>query len=239
MLHMKNMNRIDTSQIKNRVYEQCRGMIIEGHWLPGEKLPSESQLCEKLGVSRVSIRSALQSLEAQGLIETRRGEGSFVNHFNLSNQLDLLIPILSLDRTDVMDVLEYRIIMEPSIIRYVMERITPDDIKDLEQIYKEMEGSVGNIRKFASLDEKFHLKLIDVVSNKVIEKVYRILFEIFNSTWLEICEVLGVEDGLYYHFELIKAIKHNETSLATNLMFEHVERTHSRMSEYYAEKTKS
>jgi GntR family transcriptional repressor for pyruvate dehydrogenase complex len=214
-------------------------MIIEGHWLPGDKLPSESQLCEKLGVSRVSIRSALQSLEAQGLIETRRGEGSFVNHFNLSNQLDLLIPILSLDRTDIMDVLEYRIIMEPSIIRYVMERITPDDIKDLEQIYEKMEGSVGNIRKFASLDEQFHLKLIDVVSNKVIEKVYRILFEIFNSTWLEICEVLGVEDGLHYHFELIKAIKENDTNLATSLMFEHVERTHSRMTKYYSEKTRS
>jgi len=233
---MSKMSRIDTSQIKNQVYEQCRSMIIEGHWLPGEKLPSENQLCEQLGVSRVSIRSALQSLQAQGIIEIRRGEGSFVNHFNLSSQLDLLIPILTLDRTDIMDVLEYRIIMEPSIIRYVLERITPKDIKNLEDIYKKMESSVGDIRKFASLDEQFHLKLIDIISNKVIEKVYRILFEIFNSTWLEICEVLGVEDGLHYHFELIKAIKENNLSLATNLMYEHVERTHSRMSRYYSDK---
>ncbi|MBN2625111.1 MAG: FadR family transcriptional regulator [Spirochaetales bacterium] len=233
---MNRMNRINTSQIKNLVYEQCRNMIMEGHWLPGDKLPSENQLCEQLGVSRVSIRSALQSMEAQGLIEIRRGEGSFVNHFNLSNQLDLLIPILALDKKDVMEVLEYRIIMEPGIIPYVLERIKPGDIESLEKIYNKMEASVGDIRKFASLDEQFHLKLIDIISNKVIEKVYRILFEIFNSTWLEICEVLGVEDGLHYHHELIRAIRDKDVAQATILMHEHVERTHSRMSKYYSEK---
>ena len=183
-----------------------------------------------------SIRSALQSLQAQGFIEIKRGEGSFVNHFNLSNQLNLLLPILALDRTDIMEVLEYRIIMEPGIIPFVIERATPENINNLEDIYHKMEKSTNDIRKFAILDEQFHLQLIDIISNGVIQKVYTVLFEIFNSAWFEICEVLGVEDGLHYHIELIKAIRNKDVKLATSLMYEHVERTHSRMSSYYLSK---
>lgn len=211
-------------------------MITNGTWEPGSRLPSESQLCDQLGVSRVSVRSALQSLEAQRYIEIRRGEGSFVNHFNLSDQLDLLIPIIALDNTDIMDVLEYRIIMEPNILPYVIERASFEDLESLEKIHQQMKSSTGDIRKYASLDEQFHLRLIDIISNKIIQKVYSILFEIFNSAWFEVCEILGVEDGLYYHSELIEAIRKKDKSQAMKIMYEHVERTHSRMNSYYESK---
>ena len=233
---MGKLKKIDTSQIKNQVYESCKKMIVNGSWKPGTKLPSESQLCEELGVSRVSIRSALQALEARGFIDIRRGEGSFVNHFNLADHLKLLVPVFALERSDVMEVIEYRLIVEPNIMPLVIERASEEDIKSLEKIYKQMEESVDDIRKFATLDEQFHLRLVDIISNNVIQRIYTVLFEIFNSSWLEICEVLGVKDGLFYHLEMINAIRNRKIDEAVAIMYKHVERTHSRMIDYYKSK---
>ena len=234
---MAGLGKIDTSQIKNQVYDQCRNMIIQGKWPPGSKIPSENQLCEQLGVSRVSVRSALQSLSAQGFIEIRRGEGSFVNNYNLSEQLNLLMPLFALDKDDIMNVLEYRIIIEPNIMPLIVERITDEDLRKLESIYNEMKKYTEGCSEFAKLDEQFHFLLVDILSNKIVIKVYKVLFEIFNSAWLEIIETLGVQDGIYYHKLIIDALRERDADAAKALMHEHVQRTVTRMSDYFNGKT--
>lgn len=206
---------------------------MEGTWKAGEKLPSEHKLCDQLGVSRVSVRSALQSLEAQGFIETRRGEGSFVKPFSLTDQWERFMPLLALDGADVMAVLEFRLIIEPGIIAPVMEKINREDLDGLEALYRRMEESSGNIGEFARLDERFHLRLIEIMGNPIMERVYRVLLEVLNSAWQEICEVLGTRDGLTYHRAIIDAFRDKDQEKGRKLMAEHVERTISRMGRYY------
>ncbi len=211
-------------------------MILQGKWPPGSKLPSENQLCVQMGVSRVSVRSALQSLCAQGFIEIRRGEGSFVNNYSLSEQLNMLTPLFALDKDDIMDVLQYRIIIEPNIMPFIVDKITEEEINKLETIYEKMLKYSEGCKQFATLDEQFHFFLVDILSNKVIIKIYKILFEIFNSAWLEISETLGVKDGLHYHKLLIQALRDRNADSAKQLMHEHVQRTVTRMSENFEKK---
>ncbi len=231
---MKRLGKIDTAQIKNQVYEKIKSMIVQGTWEPGDKLPSESQLCDQLGVSRVSVRSALQSLEAQGYIEIRRGEGSFVKHFSLSDQLDLLVPIFALDKKDILDVLRYRMVTEPSLMPYVIENATEQDITGLEETFRKMEDSRDNMRKHAQLDEQFHYKLTEIVNNNVLSKIYRALFEIFNSAWNEICTILGPDAGMEYHAKLLEAIKNRDKDLAEAVMREHVVTTYQKIENHYS-----
>jgi GntR family transcriptional repressor for pyruvate dehydrogenase complex len=231
---MAELNKIDTSQIQNQVYDSCRSMIQDGTWGPGDKLPSENQLADQLGVSRVSVRSALQSLQAQGMIEIRRGEGSFVLPFNLSDQLARFMPHVILSEADILDVLEYRLVTEPEIVSLAMAKADSQDILDLEELFEQMENSLGDIKNFARLDELFHIRLAEIMGNKIIERIYRVLLEVMSSAWLEICEVLGVEDGLHYHRELILAIKAGDRVRGSSLMKEHVERTRVRMGEYFS-----
>ncbi len=230
---MTGLGKIETSQIKNQVYEQCRSMIILGKWAPGDRLPSESQLCEQMGVSRVSVRAALQSLAAQGFIEIKRGEGSFVKSYDLSAQLNLLMPFVVLDNCDVMDVLEYRLIIEPNIMPLVVEKAKEDDIKKLEELYNDMIEHTNDIRIFSSIDEKFHLHMIEILSNNIICNMYKMLFEIFHTTWFELTKILGSKDGIKYHKDIINAIKERNAVRAKDLMHEHVERTIERMREFY------
>ena len=230
---MARLGKIETSQIKTQVYEKCKSMIVSGTWSPGDRLPSESQLCEQLGVSRVSVRSALQSLEAQGFIEIRRGEGSFVKHFNLSDQLELLLPIFALGKKDVLDVLKFRLITEPSFMPYVVDNATEQDLSDLAVILEKMKTSTSNMRKHAQLDEKFHFKLTEIVNNSIVSKVYRILFEIFNSAWNEVCSILGPDAGIQYHTQLLDALQKRDKQKAEEIMREHVLWTFDQIKTYY------
>ena len=230
---MPRLEKIDTAQIKNQVYEKCKAMIINSVWAPGDKLPSEGQLCEQLGVSRVSVRSALQSLAAQGFIEIRRGEGSFVKHSSLSDQLDLLLPIFALGEKDILDVLKYRIITEPSLMAYVVENATEADIAKLEEILDNMKKSTSDMRRHAQLDEQFHFLLTEIVANGVISKVYRVLFEIFNSAWNEVCGILGPDAGILYHSRILEALKARDKETAERVMREHVLSTYRRIKDHY------
>ncbi len=224
-----NLGKIDTSLIKEQVYEKCRDMIFSGSWKPGDKIPSENQLCEFLGVSRVSVRSALQSLEAQGYIEIRRGEGSFVKPFSISSSLELLYPIMALGEKDIVDVLQFRLILEPHFMPYVVQEASKEDIAFLEDILDEMDKRKDDTPLYARLDEQFHLKLVDIISNTVLSKVYTTLLKVFNSTWQEVCETLGPEAGLYYHGCIIEAIKKRDIQEASRVMEEHVLDTYNRV----------
>ena len=231
---MQRFGKIETRQIKNQVYDRLKSNIVTGVWEPGDRIPSENRLCRTLGVSRVSVRAALQSLAAQGFIEIRRGEGSFVKSASLTEQLDLLSPVFALDEKDILDVLRYRLITEPSLMAYVVENISATDITKLEGILAGMIASTGDMRKHARLDEKFHVFLTEIAANGVVTKIYRILFEIFNSAWQEICEVLGPEAGIDYHTRIIEALKARDTDKAEAVMRDHVLSTYERMLKHYS-----
>ena len=75
---MATLKRIKTESLRSQVYMQLKSQLMEGVWKVGERLPSENELCNILGVSRVTVRAAIQQLEILGLVETKHGGGNFV-----------------------------------------------------------------------------------------------------------------------------------------------------------------
>jgi transcriptional regulator, GntR family len=80
----------DHSKVFIDILEKIERMIEENHWKPGDKLPSERELAERLGVGRSSVREALRSMEFLGLISTRRGEGTFIADFRDHRLVEIL-----------------------------------------------------------------------------------------------------------------------------------------------------
>ncbi len=75
---MAKLQKIKVESLRSQVYMQLKNQLMAGVWKVGEKLPSENELCASLGVSRVTVRAAIQQLEILGLVETRHGDGNFV-----------------------------------------------------------------------------------------------------------------------------------------------------------------
>ena len=223
------VKRVRKEGVSAQVFNQLKAQIIQGSWKPGDKLPSEGELSEMFGVSRVSIREALQRLATLGLLETRHGEGTYVRGLTAESYLNGLLPALVLEKCDIIDVLEYRLTMERGIMALAVEKSTDEDIELLELQYKRMLDNINNSSEFAMADMDFHLCLAKATGNQVLFKVNSIIQDILLASMENIVQLLGTNDGIEYHRRILDALKARESEKAQNLIEEHVRITIDRV----------
>lgn len=225
---MAKLKKIKTESLRSQVYVQLKSMLMRGAWKVGEKLPSENELCQTLGVSRVTVRAAIQQLEILGLVETQHGGGNFVKDFSTINAMDTFHPLIQIsENQDIITVLEYRKIVEKGTIGLVVPKISDRDIEYLEETYTMM-LALANSNKAeeqANADHLFHYRLAEISQNPIIVKVYEIINVILSAAMVDIVELLGTEIGLRYHRQLIDALKNRDKALCEELMDEHIEET--------------
>jgi len=222
------LKNIKTGSLRSQVYAQLKNQLIAGVWKPGEKLPSENELCASLGVSRVTVRAAIQQLEILGLVETRHGGGNFVKEYSPLNTMDNFHPRIQINENqDIITVLEYRKIIEKGTIGLVAPKITAEDIEKLEATYALMVSLSGTNQpqKQADADHLFHYQLAQIANNPIITKVYEIINVILSSAMVDIVTLLGTEMGLRYHRLLIDALRNGDKTLCESMMEAHIEET--------------
>jgi GntR family transcriptional repressor for pyruvate dehydrogenase complex len=222
---------IQKSRVSRQVFEQLKEQIFAGKWPAGTKLPSENELSRQLGVSRVSVRAALQMLSALGLLDTRQGEGTYVRELRGDLYFNVLFPLLALSRTNIFDVLEYRKVMDPGAVVIASERATAEDLEELERVYHLMEESKTDYKSFAHADLEFHLSITKATRNPIFIKVNTIIKDVLNASMEGIVRALGIRDGLYYHKKILEALRRKDALEAERLMREHVVRTIQRLHE--------
>jgi len=109
-----------------------RALIADGALRPGDRLPSEGELCERLGVSRGSLREAIRTLAALGVLETRHGSGSYVSELraaDLIGSLSLTVGLLPM--AGVLELTELRRVLEPHAAALAAARIDADTVAAL------------------------------------------------------------------------------------------------------------
>lgn len=229
---MARLKNIKTVSLRSQVYAQLKAQLIEGTWKVGEKLPSENELCTTFGVSRVTVRAAIQQLEILGLIETRHGGGNFVREFSSVNAINTFHPLINIGKNqDIITVLEYRKIIEKGTIGLAVAKATPEDIEHLEETYSIMVALADSndpVRQ-ADADNQFHCLLAQIAQNPILIKAYEHINVILSSTMVEIVGLLGTDLGLLYHRKLIDAIRNQDKELCEKLMEEHIEQTITRV----------
>src|SRR5947209_5799095 len=119
------------SSPRDAVSESILSLIRSGELKPGMRLPSEPQLIEMTGVSRSSVREAIRSLETMGLVEIRRGKGTFIREIDTSGMTDAQMLLMLADRKVLENLVEVRETLEPMMARLAAERATDDDIAAL------------------------------------------------------------------------------------------------------------
>jgi len=213
------------TSVRLQVFEQMKNQILRGVWKPGTKIPSENQLTELFGVSRISVREALQKLVALELLDTRHGEGTFVRELTAGTVMNSLIPIMLLTKNDLLDVLEFRMTIEAGIIGLAVDRADADGIAELKALLQKMKRFKNDTAKFAAYDLEFHFALGRMTRNPVIIKVLVIMKDILSASMENIVRSLGVDIGIRYHTIILDAVRSGEKEKARRLMLEHIEAT--------------
>lgn len=223
---MTPFRKVKTDSLRAQVYAQLKDQLMRGTWLPGQKLPSENQLCETFGVSRVTVRAAIQQLEILGLVETKHGGGTFVKDQSALAAIDLLHPLVSFKGShELITVLEYRKIVEKGTIALAVKRATKRDIESLERIYDTMVSLIDHPEEFAKADLEFHLTIARITENPILVKVCSLINDILAVAMEDTVRILGYETGIKYHRLLIDAMKTGNGDECERLMEEHIEVT--------------
>jgi len=225
------MKVVKQQKVSDQVYEQLLTQIKNNSWNEGEKLPSENDLRIQLGVSRISIREAIQKLTALGIVETRHGEGSFVKKITSDNYKDMLFPAFMINNNTLNEILEYRSIMEVGAIGLACDRISEEEIQNLERIVIRMEKNTDNYKKFASDDLAFHNAIVRASKNDLIINVSVFVFELMATSMEHIVTKLGMIDGKHFHRLILEKLKQKDRDGAIEAMATHVEKTVVRMDE--------
>jgi len=220
---------IEKKRISDEVFEQMKDHIVSGEWAPGSKIPGELELVDLFKVSRVSVREAIHRLVGMGVLVIKRGEGTFVSEIIPSDYFETLLPILTIERSNVLEMLEFRNIIEVESARLASGRADEQDIQRMSNIIMKMEESQGDQQLFSTQDLNFHYALAIATHNNVIIKVNSILSDMLKKSMEEIVGLTGYEGGIYYHKKILEAIKSRDEKLSAKIMKEHIDSTMSKI----------
>lgn len=226
---------VSLSRVSQVIIDQIRELIHGGKLKPGDRLPSERELCTRFGVSRVTVREALRVLEAGGLVDIRVGAhgGTFVTTPSHARIGEGLADLLKLSPLTAAEVTEARMVFELGIVPLVVERATKEDIEELRDICDRQKAALKNDSYSVSLSAEFHTRVAACTHNPAIE----MLVESFHGPLLMSLKeaktrapLMG-RKGAAEHSRFVDAVAIGDVDAATELMRAHLQRTADRVAQ--------
>jgi len=218
---------IKPKKVSSQIADQIRSSILNGEFLPGDKLPSERDLAEMFGVSRPSVREALAILESAGLAATYKGEGTIVRSLVETNSGNPLRELIRLEQDRALDVIEVRKCMESWTAFYAAQRALPEDVRLMGEIVASMERNLEAETPSEDLDANFHV-LIARASHNVIwlhlmQHLFDSMKEFQQSVWRAVHLTGDDHKRLFeHHGSIFEAIKDRDAEKARQAMMVHL-----------------
>ncbi|WP_144543572.1 FadR/GntR family transcriptional regulator [Cytobacillus oceanisediminis] len=165
----------NNTKVYIEIVKQLRFMIQHDGLKPGDRLPSERELSERLGVGRSSVREALRALELLGLIETRRGEGTFIRDFRGNQLVQLLSTFILQDQKAIRDVKETKFLIELDCLWLIIQKAEKDQLLKFKNWALEADYT----------DDEFFLEVVTLADNHLFLRIWMILKDYYNSLELK------------------------------------------------------
>lgn len=216
---MKTIKPIQMPSVHEEIQSRIKEYIIANNLQPDNPLPSEPQLSEQLGVSRAVVRESLRSLEALGVIYSRRGAGRYVSRFNLDPILDNLSYGMLFDVEDLQEIIAVRERLEVGFIADAIAALDEETLLQMRAAIDTMyrKGVAGE--DFLVEDLTFHRLLYRVTGNRLLIKlldIFRVVYQNLHQQSLGMARDLETE--LQNHKNLLQAIEARDVPLAQQRM---------------------
>ncbi len=216
---------IKTSKLSDEVYNQIVTLISRGKLKPGDKIPSERDLAADLGISRQSVREALNRAEVMGLIEVRQGEGSFIlSSINKSLKPPLTI-IIEEEAERIFEFIEIRKLIEGWCAEKAASEATSEDFKNMEKILEKMKRVASKDKQWEELDLELHLSFAKATHNVIAVHMMEALksnFQPFFKFAKSMPRSEKIDVLWQHHFDIFTAIKDRNPQKAKKRVIDHL-----------------
>lgn len=220
--------KIRSERLSEKVADQLRTAIGEGRFKVGEKLPSQPDLAELMGVSRPSIREAVKLLELQGMIETVQGGGTVVRNIAAQEIGTPIETLLVNDKEKVIELMDVRALLEVWSAKRAASNRTEDELKQILSLTEEMQKDfdAGSIRY--ELDAKFHKEIAGATHNTILTHIVGSVFDLIRESIRFHREEVFVSRRdqkkiLEHHMKIYEAIRDRDSERSEGSMYEHLQ----------------
>lgn len=224
-LPLRKTSQKNSVPVREMAYEFLKSSVLSGHFNPGERL-TEEHLAKKLGVSRTPVREALHKLESEGLIKPLETRGFIVSRDS---------------KDEVEELFELRAILEGYALRIISEKISEEDLKQLDRLVAGAEDALRRKRmeEVFKWNTKFHDTLHGIVVDK--KRLHRLLVNIRKYVLRYRMDTLQYPDGgkraVDGHRKILLALKLKDPDLCERMMREHIQEAKADAEQFLFEKT--
>lgn len=214
---------VPRTKLYQKVVKQVQDIIRDGLLRPGDMLPPERELAERLQVSRGSLREAILALESMGLVEPRHGEGTIIRDLSAAPLVNQLSVMLVQKRALVGELLEFRLMVEPTLAARAAANATEEEIAHLEEILSRQKAKVDGGELAIDEDSKFHYAIAQAARNSVVLKVLDVFMDYLRESRELSLQVEGrPQRSLNSHRRILNAIARKNPAAAEKAMRRHI-----------------
>lgn len=209
----------------DETFKALHDMITFGGLKHGDKLPSQARLAEQLGVSRNTIREAINRLTVIGLLNAKQGVGTLVTTSTTSGAITSLSGHFLLQPSTVREFMEARVVIETATVRLAVLRADEEALAELEEHVRMQSKAIknGNVEAFIKHDVEFHFSLARASGNKVLVQFLGAVTDLMKTFVSEVALLPdATRNALSYHRDIIKFILAKDADAAERKLIEHL-----------------
>ncbi len=217
------VQQVRRTRVYHEIVTQIRGLIAQGRIQPGDRLPPERELADLFKASRNSVRDALRVLEQMGLIESRHGDGNYVRTLSADELTEPLASLLLQSREQMRELWEVRRVFEPPTAAYAAQRITDEELEELDAVLREQEAQIRKGSTGLAQDTDFHYGIAEAVRNPVLLRAIDTIVDLLRAS-RERSLQQGDRPGrsLSGHRKILEALRRRDPVQAQAAMLEHL-----------------
>lgn len=215
------------SSVSNEIYNSIETKIVSGELKPGDKLPSEHELCNIWNTSRITVRQALERMVALGILKKVRGGGTYVSESESSIALSPLFAFAIFRDESVKDILTFRKVIDVGVVKLCAANRDDNNLQKMRACLEKMEigFAAENRAQINEADLEFHMEIARGSKNPLNVKIYEMLRHIIRKNQININVMLGVSSSIKEHKNIYIAIEDGNPELAAHFMERHIQRT--------------
>lgn len=224
--HLK--NKLLAEQVEDQIYHYILDTPIE----PGAKLPNEFELGEKFGVGRSTIREAVKLLSSQGILEVRRGSGTYVVTTTKGLSDPLGLRSVRDKNALALDLVNVRLLLEPGIAEMAAQNATDEDIERLRRLCERVETKIDRGEPYIEDDIAFHTCVAESSKNMVVEQLIPII-DTAVMMFVNITHKKLIDETILTHRMITESIANHDPIGARSAMVMHLNFNRSCIKEFY------
>jgi DNA-binding FadR family transcriptional regulator len=222
-----NILSFEKTMLSKQISKNLKELVISGNLIPGEQLPNEFELSQRMGVSRSTVREAIRELVAANVLVIVRGKGTFVSQNPGWKKDPLGVEFMDGDSCSLLLMLfETRLLVEPGVAWLAAERADEEDLAAIRDCLETMSAIVEQNQDYSHEDLEFHRSIALATHNPIIQRIVPIVNESIVHGYLETVNVPGsITKALVAHRQIYEAIAAHLPQQAEEGMRRHLEVT--------------